>query len=166
MVAAVKKKTGRPSKRTPETCAKIHILSRRGFTDKEIAEILDLDESTITLWKRDPDFFMFLKQAKEFSDSIVTRSLYEKAVGYEWEEEEVVGSFKSGMEIEKVQKRLPPDTTACIFWLKNRNRVEWGESTEGGSGPKTVYNITNYNGLSEDELLNRISSRIPQRFVA
>lgn len=34
------------------------------------------------------------------------------------------------------------------------------------SGPTTVYNITNYNGLSEDELLNRVASRIPQRLLA
>ena len=165
MVAAVKNKTGRPSKRTPETCAKIHILSRRGFTDKEIAGILDLDEATLTLWKRDPEFFTFLKTAKEVSDAIVTRSLYEKAVGYEWEEEEVVGNFKKGMEVQKVHKRLPPDTTACIFWLKNRQREEWRESPDS-SGQKTVYNITNYHGLTEDQLFGLISARFNTRPVA
>lgn len=43
-------------------------------------------------------------------------------------------------------------------------KLQSGDQKESGS--TTVYNITNYNGLSEDDLLNRIASRIPQRFFA
>jgi hypothetical protein len=27
-------------------------------------------------------------------------------------------------------ERMPPDTTACIFWLKNRNPEEWRDKTQ------------------------------------
>lgn len=33
---------------------------------------------------------------------------------------------------------LPPDTTACIFWLKNRKPAEWREKSEVESTIKTI----------------------------
>lgn len=164
MVSAVKNKTGRPSKRTPDLCAKIHLLSRRGFTDLEIAGVVEIDEQTITNWKKDPEFFGFLKTSKKFADAIVERSLYERAVGYDHPEEKIF-CHEGGIVRAETTKHIPPDVVACIFWLKNRQREEWRESPDS-SGPKTVYNVTNYNGLTEDQLFGLISSRFNARPVA
>ena len=60
----------------------------------------------------------------------VIRSLYERATGYEYEEEKRIVEYdKDGnvkpVKIEKTKKHVPPDVTAQIFWLKNRQRDRW-----------------------------------------
>ena len=67
---------------------------------------------------------------KGVSDAKVIRSLYERATGYEYEEEKKIIEYdKDGnvkpVKIEKTKKHVPPDVTAQIFWLKNRLRDRW-----------------------------------------
>lgn len=128
--SATKKKMGRPSKLTPQLAIRIHYLARRGLSDNEIALILSdpphfkLTQQTINNWKKDKDFFESLKEAKDVADDLVERSLYEKAVGYDCEEVKVF--CNEGVIIKTtVIKHFPPDTTAAIFWLKNRRRKSW-----------------------------------------
>lgn len=54
----------------------------------------------------------------------------EAATGYEYEEEKKIIEYdKDGnvkpVKIEKTKKHVPPDVTAQIFWLKNRQRDRW-----------------------------------------
>lgn len=71
-----------------------------------------------------------LGEGKGVSDAKVIRSLYERATGYEYEEEKKIIEYdKDGnvkpVKIEKTKKHVPPDVTAQIFWLKNRQRDRW-----------------------------------------
>ena len=56
----------------------------------------------------------------------MTRSLYHKAIGYSYD---AVKIFMPAGATEPVyapyREHVPPDTTACIFWLKNRRQQEW-----------------------------------------
>jgi hypothetical protein len=45
-------------------------------------------------------------------------------VGYSHEVEKPMVIDKE-VRIVTYTERMPPDTTACIFWLKNRNPEEW-----------------------------------------
>ena len=44
----------------------------------------------------------------------------------------------------KTREHVPPDTTACIFWLKNRRKDEWRDRQEhtGADGTPLVPEYT------------------------
>ncbi len=80
---------------------------------------------TINTWKtRHVDFLQAIKAGKTEADDRVERALYHRAVGYSHEVEKPMVIGKA-VQIVRYTERYPPDTTACIFWLKNRNPEEW-----------------------------------------
>jgi hypothetical protein len=54
----------------------------------------------------------------------VEQSLYRRAVGYSYDAVRIMGYAGEYTHVPYVE-HLPPDTTACIFWLKNRRRDLW-----------------------------------------
>jgi hypothetical protein len=84
---------------------------------------------TINTWKvRHVDFLQALKAGKTEADDRVERALYHRAVGYSHEVEKPMVVDKD-VRIVTYTERMPPDTTACIFWLKNRNPEEWRDKS-------------------------------------
>lgn len=125
------KKPGRPTKFTKEIKLKAEKLSRRGFTDKEVAEFVDVNETTIHRWKvKHTDFCQSLKMWKESSNENVQLSLYQRACGYSHAETKAqwvpeIGKKKGQWETLDMVKHYPPDTAACFIWLKNRDPENW-----------------------------------------
>lgn len=120
-------KGGRPTKFKPEFIEQAHKLAVKGWTDAELANFFRVDPRTIYRWKLDnEEFCQALKDGKSAYDDRVERSLSQRAMGYSHPEEKV---FVHGGEVIKVEvtKHYPPDTTACIFWLKNRKPDEWSD---------------------------------------
>jgi hypothetical protein len=110
-----KKKMGRPSRKDEINYKGLKLLAERGFIDDEYAMCLSIEQSTFDRWKqRDPEFFSSLKDFKEVADRSVKKSLYERACG--WTDPD--------------GKTYPPDVTACIFWLKNRQPDKWRDKRE------------------------------------
>ncbi len=108
----------------PEKARKFALL---GLTDKQIADAFDIDESTIHAWKKDHiEFIQALKEGKEIADANVAESLYKRASGYE---HKAIKMFydKDSKEVIKEEyiEHYPPDSTAMIFWLKNRRSDLW-----------------------------------------
>ena len=67
---------------------------------------------------------MSIKSGKVIADAQVVESLYNRATGIEVTEVEVRDDGKK--KVKRVTKRpIPPDTTAQIFWLKNRQPELW-----------------------------------------
>lgn len=96
-----------------------------GATDIELAEFFGVCKATINNWKKDyPEFLDSLKEAKAEADSKVVRSLYERANGYSHGEEKIFLHEGKPVKV-AITKHYPPDTTACIFWLKNRQKEDW-----------------------------------------
>jgi hypothetical protein len=125
-----KREKGRPTKWNKALEAKLVKLAKLGMTDKQLAASVDICEDTLNNWKLEyPDFFESLKKSKVMSDGSVERSLYEKAMGYEHPSTHFSNHMGNVTETPYI-KKYAPDTTAQIFWLKNRNPDRWRDKTE------------------------------------
>lgn len=130
------KKKGRPSKYIDTYAEQAYKLCLLGATDEDLAKFFEVVESTINLWKTEyPEFSESIKKGKDSADANVADRLYQRAMGFEHPDEEIkVVSLGSGegSEIKRVpvKKIYPPDTTAAIFWLKNRQSKKWRDKTE------------------------------------
>lgn len=115
---------------TEEGLLKIEGWARDGLTDENIAHNIGIAVSTLNNWKnRYVELMESLKEGKEVADRKVENALYKRALGYEYEEVKmVVEKDEKGNEKkrqEKVIKKVVPDVTAQIFWLKNRKPEQW-----------------------------------------
>lgn len=124
------RKPGRPSGYRPEYCREAEKLCANGATDMELAEHFGVTDRTIYRWKAaHPEFSQALKSGKDLADERVERSLYHKAVGYTYETEKVF-QYQGEIVRTRVVEHVPPDTTAAIFWLKNRRAHAWRDRAE------------------------------------
>ena len=102
-------------------------MARDGLTQQQIANNLGISIDTlIENKKKYPEFNNALKKGKEIVDFEVENALLKRALGYEYEEE----TYENGILTKKVKKHVPPDTTAQIFWLKNRQVKKWRDKVE------------------------------------
>ena len=136
--------------------AKDYMMS--GCTQYEVAKKLGVTEQTLYYWCREhPEFKQALRVGFEEADNRVEISLYEKAVGYKWQEEIKTKKIdENGNPIEEttlIDKQLPPDNSAIFFWLKNRRGHRWKDKHE-----VTVNH--NLNVLTTTDLNNLISASI------
>lgn len=111
-------------------------LAAMGATNEEIADAMGISKRTILRWAKDHESFgKALAEGKGVSDAKVIRSLYQRAVGYEYtEEKRIVKINEEGNETvvkkETTKKHVPPDVAAQCFWLKNRQRDRWQDRPE------------------------------------
>ena len=103
--------------------------ARQGLTDEQIASNIGVNKTTLYDWiKRFPNISNALKKGKAPVDFEVENALYKRAVGFEYEEvetliEEVNGETKK--KVKRTKRTALPDTSAIIFWLKNRKPEQW-----------------------------------------
>lgn len=125
-----KKGRGRPSKFDGIDLNQVRQLATRGWTDAEMAEFFLVNPDTWHEWKKaHPEFSESLKDWKIEADSKVERSLYERATGYEHEEDKIF-QYEGRPVVVPTVKHYPPDTPAAIFWLKNRQPDKWRDKQE------------------------------------
>lgn len=120
----------RPSKFKPEFSDQARKLCEMGATDEEVASFFDVSTRTLYRWQAaDEAFCQALKAGKAPADDRVERSLFARAVGYTFDSEKVF-QFQGKVVRAQTREHVPPDTTAAIFWLKNRRPSEWREKAE------------------------------------
>ena len=110
----------------PEGLLKIEGWARDGLTEEQIAHNMGIGYSTLQAWKNEyQDILDTLKRGKEVVDRMVENALLKRALGYEYEE--VSEKYELGILTERkvTKKQVAPDTTAQIFWLKNRKPIDW-----------------------------------------
>ena len=111
---------------TPEGLLKLEGWARDGLTEEQIAYNMGIGYSTLQAWKNKyKDILDTLKKGKEVVDRQVENALLKRALGYKYTEvtkERIDGSL---IVTKEVTKEVVPDTTAQIFWLKNRKPNEW-----------------------------------------
>ena len=136
---------GRPTKYKPEFNRQAEKLCLLGSTDKDMADFFEVDESTINRWKIEyPEFCESIKRGKISADANVASRLYKRAIGYEHDEDKIFNNQGEPLIVPTI-KHVQPDTTAAIFWLKNRQPKMWRDKQEiehGGSVHQEVSNLT------------------------
>lgn len=138
-----KKKGGRPSLYRPEYAVQGRKLALLGATDEELASFFEVSPATIDNWKAtQPEFLGSLKDGKASADADIADRLHQRAMGFEFDKAVPIKvkevTYKDGkrvketerVEVVTVHEVVPPDTTACIFWLKNRKSAQWRDKVE------------------------------------
>jgi hypothetical protein len=146
---------GRPSSFKPEFIEQAQKLCQLGATDVEMADFFEVAVSTFYKWKNEfPEFSEALKTGKSAADERVERSLYHKATGYTFDAVKIfMPAGADGPVYAPYREHVPPDTTAMIFWLKNRRSADWRDKTE------QVIRHEHVLELSDDELVRIASGR-------
>ena len=117
--------------------------ARNGLTDEQIAKNLGISIQTLYTYKNKYiEFFEALKKGKEVIDTEVENALLKRALGFK---EKIMKPFKikrveyengkKVLEYEEIiqaeaEEYIPPDTTAQIFWLKNRKPTDWRDKRD------------------------------------
>ncbi len=116
----------------PDGLLLLEAWARDGLTDEQIAKNMGINRRTLNEWKNKyPPISLTLKRGKEVVDYEVENALLKRALGYSYEEvtREAQMNPKTGkyeLAVTKVvTKEIVPDTTAQIFWLKNRKPNAW-----------------------------------------
>lgn len=122
----------------PEGLLKIEGWARDGLTDEQIAKKMGVAYSTLREWRdKYSALSAVLKKGKEIVDRNVENSLYERAIGGVHEVKKTIKLKETyydaqGRKCEKEKLEtvldevyIPGDTTAQIFWLKNRKPDVW-----------------------------------------
>ena len=143
---------------TEEGLLQLEAWARDGLTDEQISANMGVNVATLYRYKQSYcEICNALKRGKEVVDIQVENALLKRALGYTYKEvtREKVFNPETGqyelMPTKEVTKEVVPDTTAQIFWLKNRRPEQWRDkrdvSVEG------ELNTNNpFAGLSTDEL--------------
>lgn len=111
--------------------------ARSGLTNEQIAKNIGISPKTLYEWQnKHSDIRNTLKKGKEVVDFEVENALLKRALGYKYMEttKELIKNPKTKqyeLKITKeIEKEVPPDTTAQIYWLKNRKPLEWRDKIQ------------------------------------
>ena len=127
----------------PENLILIEGWARDGLTEEQIAHNMGINVKTLWTWKNAHDpICNALKKGKEVVDREVENALLKKATGEVrtlrkpikvkevlYEDGKRI-SEKEHIEYADEEIYIPPDTTAQIFWLKNRKPEEWRDKRQ------------------------------------
>ena len=121
---------GRPTYYRSEFAEQAEKLCKLGATDAELGDFFGVDESTINRWKlAHKEFCASIKRGKVLADANVADRLYKRATGYEHPDVDIK-MFEGDIIETPLVKHYPPDTTAAIFWLKNRQPRKWRDQQQ------------------------------------
>jgi hypothetical protein len=123
---------GRPSSYDPDFAEQARKLCQLGATDVELADFFGVERTTIWRWStKHGEFCNALKAGKAAADDRVEQSLYHRATGYTFDAVKIFMPAGADAPVyAPYREHAPPDTTAMIFWLKNRRPAEWRDKRE------------------------------------
>lgn len=109
----------------PEGLALLEGRARDGMTEQEIAKSLGISRSTLYRWKEEhPELAKALRRGKEAVDYQVEGALLQTALG--------------------------GNTTAQLFWLRNRRPDKWKDRPDQKSGPNGGHGVVLLAPVMED----------------
>jgi hypothetical protein len=117
---------GRPSEYEVSYPVQVRRLVETGATWRQIADYFGVAVSTVQSWAhRHPEFSAAIKATKDEADLAVENALFQRATGYTVDSIKIFVNAKGEETQVPFQEHVPPDTTAMIFWLKNRKSTDW-----------------------------------------
>lgn len=152
-----------------ENLEKIQEWAMNGARNEDIAHNMGINVSTFYAWCNEhQEFLDALKTAKEVSDIQIENALYKKALGYtvklakNFKIREVIydNNGKKIKEEEKLvtaydEQHIPADTTAQIFWLKNRKPTIWRDKVEQGISLDTPIGVIIENEFKQPDTISK-----------
>ena len=125
--------------------------ARDGLTDEQIAHNIGIAGRTYYEWQeRFPQFAQAIKKGKAPVDIQVENALLKRALGQIVKVKKPIKLKHKGqipgkglIEEERIEYAeeeiyIPPDTTAQIFWLKNRRPDKWRDKPSGETDTEPV----------------------------
>lgn len=117
--------------------------ARDGLTEEQIAKNMGICLKTLYNWKTNNlPILQALKKGKEVVDFEVENALLKKALGYiiTLHKQKVT---KDGDVVDyEEEMHIPPDTTAQIFWLKNRKPDKWRDKVVDDENEEAITNAS------------------------
>ena len=137
---------------TDEGLEKIHTWASKGLTKANVAKNIGINEKTFYRWEKEHESIRDAYQRGAVQpDQVIVNALFERARGTQIVEvTEELNEIGELVISKRVTKQLPGDTTAQIFWLKNRRRQQWRDKVEVEKA-ETVQKIEIINDLPKDE---------------
>src|SRR5215207_676094 len=116
---------------TPDCCDEARRACMLGATNEELAALLGVSRTTIGNWMEEfPDFRKAIEEGKVAADARVAEKLYQRAIGYERPATRFFANPEGPPTQVDYTYHHAPDTSAAIFWLRNRRREDWREQVE------------------------------------
>lgn len=113
-------------------------LAAMGAVDSEIADFFAISTRQLIRWKLEhPAFAEATRVGEAAADDRVERSLYQKAVGYYYTEQQAIkikiqekaGTFHEEVVVVDVERFMPPQGNADLTWLRQR-APRWSEDPD------------------------------------
>lgn len=105
----------------------VESLARDGLTNREIAKRIGISHQTFYVWQKEhPEFAEAVARGKEVPDALVEKALFRAALGFKYTEEQMTPTGK----VVEVERYQAPNTTAMIYYLKNRRPDKWRDKQE------------------------------------
>ena len=115
----------RPTKFSDQLRSKMIALYEKGATDAEVAKEIGVSRTTLFNWRvKDAELLDTIKSSKSIADDLVESALFSRATGYKHPEEKIFVYEGHPIRV-PTTKHYPPDVTAGIFWLCNRQPDRW-----------------------------------------
>lgn len=139
---------------TDKEVEKILQLYQEGKTDAQVAKELSLKRVTfLDALKNTTGLTDTIKTIKSMPDSRVEKSLFERALGYSHKDTQFF-CYQGEIVSQETVKHYPPDVSACVFWLCNRQPKRWKNvqkvDVEGQVNHKII-EIVRADGKTEDK---------------
>ena len=129
----------------PDNLLRLEAWARDGLTLEQIAHNIGCSASTLHEWiNRFPEISKALKRGAEVVDIQVENALLRRALGYSYTETtrelelNPLTGEKALVTTKVVTKQVAPDTTAQIYWLKNRRPDKWRDKPVDESESATL----------------------------
>jgi hypothetical protein len=113
----------------------IEAMLKKGLAEHQIFKNLGIGKTTWESYKHKyPELKELLKKGRASNIKEVENALYKAATGFYYTAQEVIrikdGPGKERIEVVQVTKFKPPDTASMIFFLKNRDKINWSDNPQ------------------------------------
>ena len=129
---------GRPTLYRLEHASRARELCARGATNPDLAGRFGVARSTIGQWiASHPEFAEAVQQGRDIADATAVESLFTRVTGYNHQAEKVF-LYRGEPRTVTYTAHVPPETRACMFWLRNRRPEDWQARAEAPLEPEIV----------------------------
>ena len=153
--AASKRERGRPSMLTADKLVMVRTLAGHGISEVRMQSDLGVSERTWRRWKtKHPEFVAALRVSDAEMLEIARSSVVKRMQGYDFRAVKIITvplGAGMGSEVREVPyvEHVPPDTTAAMWVMKNRDPAAWKDRRDAEQPLDVVVRVEG--GLPEEE---------------